>query len=470
LGSHKDPPGLNRARRLFEWLAEARVAALALLLIAVAQRLAWTMSGNLAFRDTELKKAAVNWATTGAIADAYEPGSGPTAHVGALPPVIAGMVFRLVGSGDAASILLTIVSASVVVATALVLNRLFARLGTPACARGAALAFVCVVPVFMELEARSLRVYENGYAALSLAALLLAAVRFDQGGPVRLRDMFGLSALAALLLGLSPIAGFAGVAVLGILALRRLDGRGRAVAFAVLVSVLVASALPWALRNQAVMGETVWTRGNFGLEFAVGTHDGAVSPDNAAAQYMERLAEVHPDNNPPALHAMRAAGGELPYARKLARQTWNWVVEQPGDALTIWARHAREFYFPPPWLWAHVGDIDSTMPWRMLIVDIVAFLALAGFVLALRSGRRCFVYLVPPVLLLPLPYLLTQPLVRYRYVIASLLVLLAADAIAQLVRRYASSRQQFRSHRGRRLRVVGDEHQRVILDAPRFQP
>jgi hypothetical protein len=238
------------------------------------------MSGNLAFRDTELKKAAVNWATTGAIADAYEPGSGPTAHVGALPPVIAGMVFRLVGSGDAASILLTIVSASVVVATALVLNRLFARLGTPACARGAALAFVCVVPVFMELEARSLRVYETAtprcrsrrcflprfgsirvglfdYAICSASRLLRP---FSWG----YRQLRGSQA--------SPYSEFSRCA-------GSTDGARSGLRSACVGACRLRSA--WALRNQAVMGETVWTRGNFGLEFAVGTHDGAVSPDNA---------------------------------------------------------------------------------------------------------------------------------------------------------------------------------------------
>jgi hypothetical protein len=46
---------------------------------------------------------------------------------------------------------------------------------------------------------------------------------------------------------------------------------------------------------------------------------------------------------------------------------------------------------------------------------------------------------VPPVVLIALPYVLAQPLVRYRYVIASLLVFLAADALTRGLNRSATA-------------------------------
>lgn len=45
------------------------------------------------------------------------------------------------------------------------------------------------------------------------------------------------------------------------------------------------------------MGETVWTRSNFGLEFAIGTHVAAVDPANPATVYLARLAQVHPHDS-----------------------------------------------------------------------------------------------------------------------------------------------------------------------------
>ena len=421
---------------LLRWIADKPIAALPLFVIAAAERLAWMLAGNAATLDTELRNAAMTWARTGWIADAFRPGSGPTAHVGALPPIIPGTIFRIFGIDlFASTIVLTTIGAAVVVATALILSRVFARLGTPAAVRGAAVVLICLIPLHLELEARSLRIYENGYAALLLALALLAVARLDSAAKISMCDFIGLSALAALITALSPTVGMAAIAVLGVLALRRLDWSRRFAAAAILGIVLIATSLPWALRNQAVMGEAVWTRGNFGLELAVGTHADAVDPADPAAIYLRRLEEIHPHGSDPAYAAMHAAGGELAYARTLGSQSWGWIAAHPLAAATIWLRHAREFYFPPLWLWHHTARPDATMPIRMAIVAIIAALALAGLLEALWRRQWLFLYLVPPVLLLPLPYLLTQPLIRYRYVIASMLVFLAFDCVARLTGR-----------------------------------
>lgn len=423
-------------QRFLRWVSDGPAAALPLFALAAAERVAWTLNGHLQSLDTELRNAAISWAQTGGIADAFRPGSGPTAHVGALPPVIPGLVFRVFGVDSVTTaVVLTIMSALVVVATALVLSRVFARLGTPAPVRGAAILLICLVPLHIELESRSLRVYENGSAALALAVLLLAVVRLDQRKSIGARDMLGLSAFTALIVALSPTVGFCAIALLGLLALRRLAWSGRIGAGAMLAVVLVGTSLPWALRNQALLGEMVWTRSNFGLEFALGTHPAAVDPVDPAATYLARLAEIHPHGSDAPYRAMRAAGGELPYAHRLGDETSHWVAAHPVQAATIWLRHLREFFFPPPWLWHHTALPDATMPVRIMVVDVIAALALVGLFGALARRQWLFLYLIPPVLLLPLPYLLTQPLVRYRYVIASLLIFLAADALARLTGR-----------------------------------
>lgn len=425
---------------MFSWIAESRRAAVLLTAGAIAERIGWTMAGHMAMLDTELRNAAMHWATTGAIADAMRPGSGPTAHVGALPVLIPGAVMRALGPDTAATTLaLTALSALVIVATALVLNGVFQRLGTPAAARGLALLIICLVPLHVEIEARSLRVYENGTAALLLALLLLGVVRLDRGRAIRFTDLLGLSALAALLVALSPALAPCAAAMLGVLAMRRLDWRGRATAVIVLGVAIFMTTLPWAMRNHDILGETVLTRSNFGLELAVGTHAAAVDPVDPGATYLARLAKVHPHGSETGYRAMVQAGGELPYARKLGAEAWRWVAAHPVDALHIWVRHLREFYFPPAWMWMHSGRPDATTPVRLILADLIAVVALVGLAGALLQRRQGFLYVVPAVVLIPLPYILTQPLVRYRYVIASLLIFLAVDAVVRLTGRGQSA-------------------------------
>lgn len=420
------------ARRFLTWIADRPIAFVPLALVALVERLGWTFGGHLASLDTELRNAAMHWARTGAIADAFRPGSGPTAHVGGLPVLIPGGVYRLFGVDTPASnIALTMLGTLAVIATAFVLNRVFVRLGLSAVARGAAVLIICAVPLHIEIEARSLRVYENGYAALSLALLLLAVTRLESA-KVRLVDLVGLAALVALMIALSPAVGACAVVILGVFALRRLNWPRRCGAVAILSLVLAATVTPWALRNQAAVGAPVLTRDNFGLEFAIGTHAAAVTPADPAATYLQRLAEIHPHGSEPAYRALRAAGGEVAYARGLGDATWAWVKAHPGDAMTIWARHAHEFFLPPAWMWLHSGPPDATMPVRIILVDIIALLALAGLALALARRNWRYLYLLPSVVLLPLPYLLSQPLIRYRYTIASLLIFLAMDCLARL--------------------------------------
>jgi hypothetical protein len=423
-------------RGILTWVAEKPAASLPLLGLAVAERVAWSLSGHMEIRDTELNNVAASWARNGVLADAFQAGSGPTAHVGALPPMIPGLIFRIFGIDTPGSaMVLTIISACVVVVTALILNRLFARIGTPAAYRGAAVVLICLVPFYLELEARSLRVYENGYAALLLSLLLLAAVRLDMSKVIAFADVVGLSALTALIVALSPAAGLSAVAILGILALRNLDWPGRIRAVSVLAVILAATTLPWALHNRSAVGEPVLTRGNFGLEFAIGTNAAAVHPVDEQATYLARLAELHPHQSPPAYRAMTKAGGELNYSRRLGAETWGWVMAHPAEATAIWFRHLGEFFFPPAWLWFHTAPPSLTIPFRMAVVDVIGALALIGLVAGLARKQWLFLYFLPPIILIPLPYILAQPLIRYRYVIASLLVFLAADWLGRLTKR-----------------------------------
>ena len=91
----------------------------------------------------------------------------------------------------------------------------------------------------------------------------------------------------------SPQAALACYGMLGWLALRRRGWLGFAAAAAVSAALFLVISLPWALRNEAVFGERVWTRSSFGISFAVGYHSAAISPSNPGKLYWTASKRSH---------------------------------------------------------------------------------------------------------------------------------------------------------------------------------
>ena len=196
---------------------------------------------------------------------------------------------------------------------------------------------------------------------------------------------------------------------------------------AVSAALFLVISLPWALRNEAVFGERVWTRSSFGISFAVGYHDGAISPSDPGKLYPDRLKEVDPFLSPETLAKMRAAGGELGWDRLLIARTEQWIREHPVGALKITARHFWEFYFPPRWIW--LPDIGIIAVFEQAIMWIIAAIGFVGLGARIAGRDWRYIYVAAALLLPMLPYALVQPVVRYRYPIDALLVFLAADML-----------------------------------------
>jgi hypothetical protein len=237
-------------------------------------------------------------------------------------------------------------------------------------------------------------------------------------------DLGVLAAGGALLSLFSLPAALACFAILGLLALRTRGWTGFVGAAAASAALLVAISYPWALRNEAAVGARVWTRTNFGINFALGYHDKAISPSDEWQVFLDRLREVSPFLHPAALANLKAAGGEVAYDRLLTARTQEWINQHPMGALEIAARHVREFYFPSRWMfWA--GPIPVALKqaaiWGIALIGFVGL----GDRLARRDWR--FAYVAAPLVVLMLPYVLGLPILRYRYPIGGLLAFLAAD-------------------------------------------
>ncbi len=423
-----------QVKRVLAWAADGRSAPAVLIGAAVVVRLLLGAKYHFTPNPSELQQVAATWADTGRIADAFAVGSGPTTHTGPLAPAIAAGVYHLFGSGSPTSeFILTIIAALVIGATALVLREVFRLLGAATWARGLATLVVVFTPFSPGLESLDLRTRESAVAALMLALVLWAALRLDVRERVDWPAIAGVAAFVAVLFLLSPAAGLAAYAVCGVFALRKIPPIRWIPVGLVAAALLVAVSAPWAMRNARVFGEPVWVRGNFGLEYALGTNADAVAPEDPAKNFQRTIRAIHPFQSKAAYRHEQAVG-ELAYARELEARTDAWVAGHPVDAVRIWVRHVWEFYCPPPWLWNAYSRPSLRMTALSILSALLTLTAFAG--LAMRLARRGWIYfyVAAPIVALALPYILAQPRIRYRYVIASLITFLAFDAIARYLR------------------------------------
>jgi hypothetical protein len=285
-----------------------------------------------------------------------------------------------------------------------------------------------LAPLNISLEMVEFRYWEGSVAAAGIALYLACTLRLDalDGRPRWLQ--IGLLAGAGGLMSLfSEAAALAIYGLLGLLALRKRGWAGLAGAAAASAALFVAISYPWALRNEAVLGEKVWTRSNFGFNFALGYHDEAISPSDPRKVFLDRLTEVSPFLHSAALANLKSAGGELWYNRLWIARTEQWISQHPAAALKIAVRHAWEFYFPPRWMWdACTGETPSGTLKRALMW-IIAFIGFLSLGVRLACGDSRYIYVAAALFLPMLPYVLGAPIVRYRFPVGGLLVFLAAD-------------------------------------------
>jgi hypothetical protein len=398
-----------------------------ILILGAVVRFAWVFLKGFNVIPSEAFFEAAAFGAKGGLADAYGPGTGLSAHLSPGMPLLVGTIYRWLGVGTpVAEFILSCLSLAFVYISFLALDAAFRRLGVAPIARIAAIAILALIPLNIFFEMVGFRHWEGSLAAAGIALYLARALALDareeRPGWLDLSPMAGAAGVLSLF---SPQAALACYGMLGWLALRKRGWLGFAATAAAAAALLLVITLPWALRNEAVFGERVWSRSSFGISFAVRYHDGAVSPSDPGKLYQDRLKEVSPFLSPQTLADMRAAGGELGWNRLLIDRTEQWIREHPVAALKLTARHVWEFYFPPRWMWfPDTGMIAASEQVIMWIIAAIGFVGL-GAKIAGRDWR--YMYVAAALLLPMLPYALVQPVVRYRYPVGALLVFLAAD-------------------------------------------
>ncbi len=400
-----------------------------------AWRLAWVLRpAMLAARPSEALNLATTFAHTGVLADAYGPGLGPTAHLSPVMPMLGGLVYRTLGVTNRAEIILVVIAISLASVSFVFADQCFKRLGMPRLWRLASLAFVALAPINAVIELRQLRLFEGLLAAAMSTGLLLWILTLSERPRLTIRDLAPLAVAAGFLGFVNQAAALGIYGAAAVLVMQKVELRRWPLAGLTFAAALAAFLLPWGLRNEAELHHFVLTRSNFGLELAQSYYPGAVNPPDPGAEFRSRHDTIHPFSSPAALVVVRRVG-ETEYAAALGRQSMDWIRAHPGDAAHIALRNLRQFWFPDPWQWSPFGG--AVVPEYMaksIATWIIGVLGFFGLMLGLRQDWTRWTYVALATVLPCAPYLLVQPVPRYRYLVSTLLVFLAFEGIRRGLR------------------------------------
>ncbi|HVP63597.1 MAG TPA: glycosyltransferase family 39 protein [candidate division Zixibacteria bacterium] len=330
--------------------------------------------------------------------------TGPTAWIAPIYPYMLAGIFKLLGTYTLAS-----------AAAILVLNSAFAalscaalyELGTELLGRTVGLlaswAFA-VVPFFMRWP--TTWAWDPPLSALLLTCLLLVAVRLRG---VALPQWFafgllwGVTALVnPALLSLMPLC--------LVYSAWRLRWRGVLPACLAFFAMLITIS-PWLVRNRSAMGQWVFLRDNFGLEFSMGNF-----PNSPGVPFNGR----HPRGNARLMQQYKELG-EVQFCRARLECTKAWVKANPGDFARLTLKRAADF-----WDGEELRFEPRNEPWSPWMIALTSAIAWAGMIALIWCQERARFLLLGLLLIYPLPYYITYTNPRYRHAIEPEMVLMSA--------------------------------------------
>jgi hypothetical protein len=372
----------------------------------------------------EMEHAAVTLARYGFLGDAFGPGTGPTAHLVPLYPMLLAGIYRILGwdtlQGRLIQELLAIAATSAGIALLPFVAR---KVRLPFTSGILAAVLMAVLPLHLWIETSGH--WEQPYAALALLGLLWCFISLQETNwqSWRKAALTGAFLGAAALLSASLVAAGACMLVAAWWndpsARRRVLTRGLLLAS---MSALVIS--PWALRNHREFGGFTPLRSNFGLELAVGNNDNATGIGyDPSWEGSDRMGvPAHPFRNPEERARLRAMG-EGPYMKAKGREGMTWISEHPGRFAGLTVRRFILFWFPTPALWTAPTPLRRFKAVSSAAISVGALLGLVR----LFASRHCYRwYFIAAFFGTSAIYFILHVVVRYRYPIFGLSILLAA--------------------------------------------
>ncbi len=338
--------------------------------------------------------------------------TGPTAWISPLYPAMCAGIFKGLGVYSTASAVAILTINSLFSGLVCIpLWRLGERVAGKRCAAWSAWIWA-VVPFFWMWPITW--VWETGLSALLTTWAVLLTLRLREQQSARKWTWFGLFwGTVALsnpsLLSVLPLCG-----LYAIWPGWRTQWRN-AVLAAVVFSAVIS---PWLARNQMVFGHFVFLRGNFPFEFRLGNFH------NSTGMGWNGL---HPAVNP-AQFERYARLGEYEFVRQSGYEAKAFVKEHPSEFLKLCGSRFLSFWDGRS---LEFNPAKGYAPWMILLTSA---LAAFGWLFMMRAQLPGAGLLGAVVLLYPLPYYITYPMVRYRHAVEPILVLMMVWLAAELAR------------------------------------
>jgi len=388
--------------------------------IALGTRLTiiYATKSYLQIEYTEIVRVATSLATHGTFADAFGPGTGSTAHVSPLYPMLLSLIFRIFGTGLAGEIAQEIFSSVIASLTYAGLPLLSSAAGVGPLVGGLAGILGGILPVNFWSETKGS--FEASLAGLLLMAFCLAALRTWRSENFSLRSSVtvGLVSGFALLASPSIAPVIATVLVVGffLFGANAAKQYGR---FALMVAFCVGLCLsPWTIRNYFALGGAVWSRSGLGLELCISNND------IAAANWLDNIDSGWFQRSHPYFSAQersqRRSLGELAYNRAKMQEAMRWIIAHPRHFTELCLQHFYYFWFP-----------GRKRPAQWILMALFAIGGFLGLIQMFRERNRAAWIFLAVLGTYPLVYYLVESFARYRSPIDWLLVFLTTFAASR---------------------------------------
>lgn len=363
----------------------------------------------------EVEKVAVSVAETGVFGNPYKIPTGPTAQAAPFYPYLVALVFKLVGYGLGARLVLLLISAVAVSMQYTLLPWLAARCGIPAYVGGVAGLMGALIPVRLITE---LNGFEAPIAGTAWILAIILALGWMESPSARNSVACGAWWGASMLILPTLLLPF-GLMMLG-LGWRRLRGgpgpewKHLALAGAAMVLLLT----PWTIRNYVVFGQLFYIRSNLGLELSTTQFPGVSLVDDENHPGIAFIYQRHPYTSEAAAREVLEKG-EMAFNRERMKEGVGYIQADPKGFLWRTAQRVWLFWFLP-----------SKFPaYKNFYIFPFTALGLWGGGLMWRRRPGPGLCFVCGLLGFPVVYYFMKVMSRYRYPIEWMLVFLCCYTV-----------------------------------------
>jgi len=368
---------------------------------------------------TEIHRLALSMADGKGYGNPWATPTGPTAVYSPGCPFVLAGVYRIFGTGiaaEAATYVLDILAVSLVCA---LLPLVSVYLGLPKSAGVLAAIGGALIPVYLLNEFRSITAVSGALCMVCLTLMTAYVWKSGRALTGRLGALFGAAWGIALLISPNLLTlGFAWFVIAACVYRRRM------IRFTLVFALTAFTImLPWVLRNAVVLGSPIFLRSNFGLELQVANNDLA-GPSYAANSVS--FARCHPFVNPEESARVHTLG-EAAYMRQKLDQAVEWIQCRPGRFASLTGIRMVGFWLPKTYRFI-----------QTFILCALTLAAAAGLALAWKRHRPALWILGSVWFAYPLVYYFVQLDNPYRYPMYWTVLLLAAYACIEAIRRWTT--------------------------------